>query len=105
MAARSAPDRLAHPSFVWPRRESFLAFRAPEGRASVLGKPLDDAAAAGGPALFAFSVVDLKRMLEVAKLAGSLAVIPERRTSGLDRLVQHRVNRRDQTLGVIGGFT
>jgi hypothetical protein len=38
----------------------FLALRAPEGRAPVLGEAANDAAAALGLAFFAFAVVDLK---------------------------------------------
>src|SRR5665213_68427 len=50
----------------------FLALRAPEGRAPVLGESLDDAAAAGGLAFLAFAVVDLERMLEIAEFARGL---------------------------------
>src|SRR5664279_1031182 len=95
----------AHASFVWTGRELLLAFRAPERRAPVLGEALDDAAAAGGLALLALAIVDLKGMLEIAELAGGLAMIAQRRAAGLDRLVQHRVNRTHQTFGMIGRFT
>ena len=46
----------------------------------------DDAAATGGLALLAFPVIDLKGMLEIAELAGGLAMIAQRRAAGLDRL-------------------
>src|SRR3954447_2130728 len=55
----------------------FLALRAPEGRAAVLDEAPHDAGAARGLALFAFAVVDLKRMLEIAEFARGLAVIPK----------------------------
>src|SRR5664279_3163998 len=69
----------AHASFVWTGRELLLAFRAPERRAPVLGEALDDAAAAGGLALLALAIVDLKGMLEIAELAGGLAMVAQRR--------------------------
>ena len=69
---------------------SFLALRAPEGRASVLDETLYDAAATRGLAFLALAVIDLERMLEIAEFARGLAMIPQRRTAGLDRLVQHR---------------
>ena len=81
-----------------------LALRTPEGRAAVLGESLDDAVAASGLAFLAFAVIDLKRVLEIAELARCLAMIAQRRAAGLDRLIQHRVNRRNQPLGVIGRF-
>jgi hypothetical protein len=45
---------------------SLLTLRTPEGRTSVLGKATNDPVAALGVALFAYAVVDLKRMLEIA---------------------------------------
>src|SRR6266496_5327606 len=68
-----------------------LALRAPEGRAAVLVEAAHDTAAARCLALFAFAVVDPKRMLEIAELARSLAMVAQRRAAGLDRLIQHRV--------------
>src|SRR5689334_8728225 len=75
---------------------SFLALRAPEGRAAVLGEALDHAATA---AFLAFAVVDQERVLEIAELAVGLAMVAQRRAAGLDRLVQHRVDGVDQPLG------
>src|SRR6185437_9011152 len=91
------------PLYTFPdRAPSFLALRAPESRAAVLGEAADNAAAAGSSTCFAFPVVDLKRMLEVAKLAVGLAVIAQRGAAGLDRLVEHRADRLDQMPGVLG---
>ncbi len=56
----------------------FLALRAPKGRAAVLDEALDDAVAAFAAARLAFSVIDLKRMLEIAEFAGRLAMIAQR---------------------------
>src|ERR1700722_18474687 len=81
---------------------SFLAFRAPECRASVLGEPPHDSATSRGLAFFAFAVVDLKRVLEIAEFAGGLAMIAQRRAAGLDGLIEHAVNRRDQPPGMVG---
>ena len=83
---------------------SLLALRAPERRTAVLGETPDDAAAACGPACLAFAVIDLERMLEIAEFAGGQAMIADRGAAGLDRLVQHRMDRIDQTLGMIGGL-
>src|ERR1700733_9921936 len=83
---------------------SLLAFRAPERRASVLGEAPHDAAAACGLAFLAFAVIDLKRVLEIAEFAGGLAMIAQRRAAGLDGLIEHAVNRRDQPLGMVGGL-
>src|ERR1700683_4862648 len=83
---------------------SFLAFRAPECRAPVLGEPPHDSTTPGGLAFFALAVVDLERMLEIAEFAGGLAMIARGRAAGLDGLIQNRVNRVDQTFGVIGRF-
>src|SRR5665213_2137066 len=80
----------------------FLAFRAPERRAPVLGESPHDSAAARGLAFFAFAVVDLKRVLEIAEFAGGLAMIAQRRAAGLDGLIEHAVNRRHQPLGMVG---
>src|SRR6476646_11736616 len=85
--------------------ELFLAFRTPESRAAVLCKPLDDAAAFRGLAFLAFTIVNLKRVLEITKFAGGLAMVAQRRAAGLDGLVEHRVNCRHQPPGVIGGFS
>src|SRR5450631_2771670 len=84
---------------------SLLALRTPEGRASVLGEPLDDAAAAVCLAFLAFAVINLDRVLEIAEFAGGLAMVAQRRAAGLDRLIQHRVNGIDQAFGVIGRFS
>src|ERR1043165_3438277 len=78
---------------------SLLALRAPEGRAAVLGEALDHAPAT---AFLAFAVVDQEVVLEIAELAIGLAVIAQRRTAGLDPLVQPRMDGLDQTPGVIG---
>src|SRR4051812_13153889 len=85
-------------------RVSPLALRAPERRAPVLRKPPHDAAAAGAFAFLALAIVDLERVLEIAELAGGLAVIAQRRAAGLDRLVQHSVNCLDQPFCMIGRF-
>src|SRR3979490_1002151 len=85
----------AHTTFVCPRRELFLAFRAPERRAPVLGEALDDAATSRGLAFLALAVVDLKRMLEITQFARGLAMVAQRRAAGLDRLIQDRMDRRD----------
>src|SRR5216684_2457386 len=58
-----------HPGMTGPVY-SLLALRTPERRAAVLGKPLDDAAAAVSLAFLALAVINLKRMLEIAELAG-----------------------------------
>src|SRR5215813_3903156 len=71
---------------------SLLALRTPEGRSPVLGEAADHAAAARHATHLAFSVIDLERMLEIAELAGGLAMIAQRRAAGLDRLIQHRVD-------------
>src|SRR6266566_4422551 len=83
---------------------SLLAFRAPEGRAPVLGESPDDAATPRGLAFFAFAVVDLKRMLEVTEFARGLAMVAQRRAAGLNRLVQYCMNRIDQALRMIRRF-
>src|ERR1700680_485258 len=79
-----------------------LALRTPEGRAAVLGKALDDSVAARGLAFFAFAVVDLERVLEIAELARGLAMVAQRRAAGLDRWFNPGVNRGTQPFGVIG---
>src|SRR6266852_1964645 len=84
---------------------SLLTLRAPEGRASILGEAPDNAAAAGSLAFLTFAVVDLKRVLEIAEFARGLAMIAQRRAAGLDGLIEHRMDRRDQAPGVIGRFT
>src|SRR5476649_1139851 len=89
---------------ICSRIASPLALRAPERRAPILRKPPHDAAAAGALALFAFAVVDLKRVLEIAEFAGGLAMVAQRGAAGLDGLIQHRVNSANQTLGMIGWF-
>ena len=61
-----------------------------------------DAATAFGLALLTFAVVDLERVLEITEFAVGLAVIAQRRAAGVDRLIEHRVDRRDQPSGVIG---
>src|SRR4029453_9990394 len=83
---------------------SFLALRTPEGRTAILVEAADGAAAARRLALFAFAVVDLERMLEIAELARGLAMVAQRRAAGLDRLVQHRVDLLHQPPRVIGGL-
>src|SRR3954452_1972275 len=83
---------------------SLLALRAPEGRAAVLVEAAHRAAAARRLTFLAFAIVDLEGVLEIAKLAGSLAMIAQRRAAGLDRLVQHRVDFRHQPPRVIGGL-
>src|ERR1700683_4240957 len=83
---------------------SFLAFRAPECRAPVLGEPPHDSTTPGGLAFFAFAVVDLKRVLEIAEFAGGLAMIAQRRAAGLDGLIEHAVDCRNQPLGMVGGL-
>src|ERR1700730_9197182 len=93
--------RRAH-NLAGPRRDLFLAFRAPKGRAAVLRKAPHDAVTAGSLAFLALAVVDLERMLEIAELAVGLAMIAQRRSASLDGLVQHRVDRRHQAAGVIG---
>src|SRR5229473_8146961 len=85
----------AYPIFVCSRRELFLAFRAPECRAPVLGETPHDSATACGLAFLAFAVVDLKRVLEITEFACGLAMIPQRRATGLDGLIEHRMDRRD----------
>src|SRR5689334_25396286 len=72
--------------------ELLLALRAPEGRAAVLVEAADGAAAALGLALLALAIVDLEGVLEVAQFAGGLAMVAQRRTAGIDCLVQHRVD-------------
>src|SRR4051812_15732111 len=89
-------------SSVCSRVISPLALRAPERRAPVLGEPPHDAAAAGAFAFLALAIIDLERVLKIAEFAGGLAVIAQRRAAGFYGLVEHRVNRADQTLGVIG---
>src|ERR1700730_178775 len=84
---------------------SLLAFRTPECRAPVLGEPPHDSNAACGLAFLAFAVVYPERVLEIAEFARGLAMVAQRRAAGLDGLVQHRVDRRDQLLGVVGGFS
>src|ERR1700726_2153928 len=84
---------------------SFLTLRTPERRKTALGESSHHSFTPGRLAFFAFAVVDLKRMLEIAEFACGLAVIAQRRAAGLDGLIQHRVNRRNQTLGMIGRFT
>src|SRR5215472_18154134 len=79
---------------------SLLAFRAPEGRPPVLGEALDHAAAA---ACLAFAVIHQKVVLEIAELAIGLAMVAQRRAAGLDRLVQHGMDRIDQAACVTGG--
>src|SRR3984893_13562989 len=98
---RRSRSSLRHEGYSGATR-LLLALRTPEGRAAVLGKALDDSVAARGLAFFAFAVVDLERVLEIAELARGLAMVAQRRAAGLDRLVQHRVNRGDQPFGVIG---
>src|SRR5665213_3929856 len=88
-----------------PGFDLFLAFRTPESRTAVLVESPDDAAATDGLAFLAFAVVDLERMLEITEFAGGLAMIPQRRAAGLDRLAQHRVNGGDEALGMVRGFT
>src|SRR5689334_6498882 len=83
---------------------SLLALRAPERRTAVLVEAADGAAAARRPAFFALAVVDLERVLEVAKLARGLAMVAQRRAAGLDRLVQHRVDLFHQPPRVIGSL-
>src|SRR5436190_16625605 len=82
----------------------FLALRAPEGRAAVLVEAANGAAAAPGLALLALAVIDLERMLEITEFTRGLAMVAQRRTAGLDRLVQHRVNLVHQIPRMIGGF-
>ena len=43
-------------------------------------------------------------MLEIAEFAGGLAMVAQRRATGFDRLIQHRVNCIDQAFGMIGRF-
>src|SRR6266576_5403380 len=95
----------AYSIFVCSRRELFLAFQAPEGRASVLGEPPHDSATPRGLAFLAFAVVDLKRVLEIAEFAFGLAMVAQRRAAGLDGLIEHRVDRRDQSFRMIGGLS
>ncbi len=52
-----------------PPFSSFLALRAPEGRAAVLGEAADHCRAAVRAARLAFAVIDLEGMLEIAELA------------------------------------
>ena len=52
--------------------------------------------AAGGEAGLAFATVDLKAVLEIAKLAIGLAVIAQGGASGLDRLGQNLADQGDE---------
>src|ERR1700738_2056623 len=81
----SCPAR-PQPSCIGPRRDLFLAFRAPKGRAAVLRKAPHDAVTAGSLAFLALAVVDLERMLEIAELAVGLAMLAQRRSARLDVL-------------------
>src|SRR4051812_36954038 len=73
-------------------QDSLLTNRTPEGRAAILGEALDDAAASPRRARLAFTIINPEAMLEVAELAGGLAVIAQRRASGLDRIAKHRTD-------------
>src|SRR5215510_4132660 len=72
-----------------------LAHRTEERRATSLHHALDGAAAARRRAMLAFAVVDAEIVLEHAKLAVGLLMIPQRGAAGLDRL--------DQPLGALVG--
>src|SRR5690348_14819002 len=74
---------------------SRLALRTPEGRAAVLGEAFDHAAAA---AFLTLAIVDQEVVLEIAELARGLAMVAQRRAARLDRLVQHGVNRLNQSV-------
>src|ERR1700759_967364 len=108
--SRRQPGAMASPrgmpAFKGPRISgtSFLTFRAPEGRTPILVEAAHDAAAAFGVARFAFAVVDLKRMLKIAELSRGLAVVAQRRAAGLDRLIEHGVDRFHQPPRVVGRF-
>src|SRR6185437_738768 len=95
-------DNLACAAALCPL-PSLLAFRAPEGRASVLRETPDNAAAARGLAFLAFAVVDLERMLKIAELTRGLAMVTQRRAAGSDRLIEHRMDGADQPPRMIGG--
>src|SRR5215475_6989096 len=80
-----------------------LAHRTEERRATSLHHTLDGAAAARRHAMLAFAVVDAKIMLEHAKLAVGLLMIPQRGAASLDGILQHRLDRLHQPLGALVG--
>src|SRR5216683_2833101 len=73
-------------------------------RPPVLHDPLNLATASRRNARFALAVIDAEMVLEIAKLAIGLAVIAQRRSAGLDGVVEHRLDGVDQRrrLGVRG---
>src|SRR5690348_5346737 len=74
----------------------FLANRAEEGRASGLDDAANRAAAAARRARPSGAVVDAEIVLEIAELAIGAAMIAQRRAAGLDGVVEHVADGRDQ---------
>ena len=82
----------------------FLADRAEEGGASVLHDAAHGAVAARRRAGLTLAVVDPEMMLEIAEIAVGAAVIAQRRTAGLDGVVEHGLDGIDESVGArIGG--
>src|SRR4051794_36672023 len=79
----------------------FLAHRTEESRAAGLHDAPDRALAAGRGALLALAIIDPEIVLEIAERAIGALVIAQRRATGCDRLVQHRLDRRHQPLGAL----
>src|SRR4051812_12525294 len=74
----------------------FLAHRTEEGRPPGLHHATDGAAAALCRARPSLAIIDAEIMLEVAKLAVGAAVIAQRGPAGLEGIVQHVLDGRDQ---------
>src|SRR5215475_7756784 len=79
------------------KRRSMLAGGAIEGRTPALGLAAHPAPASRPRARRAVATVDGKVMLEAAKRAVGLLIVAQRRAPGGDRIVQHRLDRSDQS--------
>src|SRR5262249_30207511 len=90
-------------SLSFTDRCSLLAHRAKERRAAALPDALDGAVAAARDARLALAVVDPEIVLEQPDLAVGAAMIAERRAAGLDRILEHRLDRVDQPLRALVG--
>src|SRR5687767_4261745 len=73
-----------------------LAGGAEKGGAAGLHDALHLAFATAGNAGLSLAVIDPKIMLEGAKLAVGPLVVAQRGAAGLDRILQHRLDRLDQ---------
>src|SRR5439155_22674492 len=84
---------------VWARL--FLAHRTKKRRTPGLHDAPHGALAARRYARLALAVVDAEVVLEQPKLAVGAGVVAQRGAAGLDRVIEHRLDARDQPLGAL----